>query len=84
MNTALILVRDQNEKELAFVELLGKSLIERTINELKHIIKNAYGIKESLNYIEADRIMNSLRWKLVSKIDLPDSIKKVVRKVIKR
>ena len=30
-----------------------------------------------------DEILNSRRWKLVSKIQLPDSIKKVARKIIK-
>ena len=35
MNTAIIFIKGKQEKELALAELLGKSLIERTIKELK-------------------------------------------------
>ena len=78
-------VKEMTDEYIDYYDTKDKIKISnKTINELKHIIKNAYGVKESLNYIEADRIMNSLRWKLVSKIDLPDSVKKVVRKVIRR
>lgn len=61
-----------------------RELTEKSAEKLRKIIKNTYDVKESLNYMEATRIMNSLRWKLVSKLDLPDGVKKLVKKVIKR
>ena len=40
---------------------------------------------ESINphYVNIDEILNSRRWKLVSRIQLPESMKKIVRKIIK-
>lgn len=35
MNTALVLVRNEEEKELSYGEFLGKTLLERTVDELK-------------------------------------------------
>lgn len=56
---------------------------DENIDVLKNIIENNFDAVESLDVIQARRIMNSLKWRLVSKIKVPKSIKKVVRKVVK-
>lgn len=61
-----------------------KELTNNSAQKLRDIILNAYGVKESLNYIETSKIINSLRWKIVSRIELPDGMKRVVKKVIRR
>lgn len=50
---------------------------------LKDIIADNFEIHESIDTIMARRIMNSLKWKLVSKIKVPNVLKKIVRRVVK-
>ena len=47
------------------------------------IIKENYQVKESVNNAETAWILNSLKWKIVSKIKVPNAIKKVVKKVVR-
>lgn len=56
---------------------------EDNANALKDIIKNNFEIHDSIDTIMARRIMNSLKWRLVSKIKVPNRIKKVIRRVVK-
>lgn len=44
---------------------------------LKKIIKENYEVKESLNNAETTWILNSLKWRIVSKIKIPNIIKKL-------
>lgn len=60
-----------------------KVLNEENANALKLIIENNFDIHESIDTIQARKIMNSLKWRLVSKIKVPKVVKKVVRKVVK-
>lgn len=50
---------------------------------LKTMIKENYQVKESVNNAETAWILNSLRWKIASKIKVPNVIKKVVKKVMR-
>ena len=50
---------------------------------LKKIIKENYEVKESLNNAETTWILNSLKWRIVSKIKIPNIIKKIVKKVVR-
>ena len=56
---------------------------ENNANYLKMIIKENYQVKESVNNAETAWILNSLKWKIVSKIKVPNAIKKVVKKVVR-
>lgn len=56
---------------------------DNNANVLKNIIDNNFGINESIDTIMARKIMNSLKWRIVSKIKVPNYVKKVVRKVVK-
>ena len=56
---------------------------ENNANYLKLIIKENYQVKESVNNAETAWILNSLKWKIVSKIKVPNAIKKVVKKVVR-
>ena len=38
---------------------------------------------ESLNNAETTWILNSLKWRIVSKIKIPNIIKKIVKKVVR-
>ena len=57
MNTAVIFIKNKDEKELAEVEFLGKTLLDRTIYEFHKMgINNIYvvgvgGDREDINYI---------------------------------
>ena len=50
---------------------------------LRTIISDNYSVYETVSSVEAAWIMNSLKWKLVSKIRVPESIKKIVRKFVR-
>ena len=50
---------------------------------LKQIIKDNYQVKESVNNAETTWILNSLKWRIVSKIKVPSIVKKVVKKVMR-
>ena len=56
---------------------------ENSANALKEIIENNFGVHDSIDTIMARKIMNSLKWRLVSKIKVPNSVKKIIRKVVK-
>lgn len=56
---------------------------DQNANVLKDIIADNFEIHESIDTIMARRIMNSLKWKLVSKIKVPNTLKKIVRRVVK-
>lgn len=65
---------------------MNDSLIELTsenATNLKIMIEENYETNETINSMEAQWILNSLKWRIVSKIKVPNFIKKVVRKVIK-
>ena len=61
-----------------------KSLSEESTFELKKMFKDNYKVNDSVSSKEAQLIMNSLRWKIVSKIDLPKGVKNLIRKIIKK
>ena len=52
--------------------------------KLRKIIEDNYKLNESISSIESSWILNSLRWRIVSKIKVPNSIKKIVRKMVRR
>ena len=56
---------------------------ENNANYLKTIIRENYQVKESVNNAETAWILNSLKWKIVSKIKVPNVVKKVVKKVMR-
>lgn len=51
--------------------------------ELRNMIEKSYDTNETVNSMEAQWILNSLKWKIVSKIKVPNFVKKAVKKVIK-
>ena len=57
--------------------------LDESYESLRTIIKNNYEIKESVASIEAQKILNSTKWKIVSRINVPSGIKKIIKKVIK-
>lgn len=58
-------------------------LDDNNSNILRSILEANYEVKESINSAETAWILNSLKWRLVSKIKVPESIKKIVKKVMK-
>lgn len=55
-----------------------------SIENMKTIIKKDYSIKESIDTIEAHWILNSLKWRIVSKIKVPEFLKKIIKRLIRR
>ncbi len=51
--------------------------------ELRNMIEKSYDTNETVNSMETQWILNSLKWKIVSKIKVPNFVKKAVKKVIK-
>ena len=51
-------------------------------NALKNIIDTNYKVYETVNSAETAWILNSLKWKIVSKIKVPEFVKKVARKIV--
>lgn len=51
--------------------------------ELRNMIEKSYDTNETVNSMEAQWILNSLKWRIVSKIKIPNFVKKAVKKVIK-
>ena len=50
---------------------------------LKNIIEANYKVTETISSAETAWILNSLKWKIVSKIKVPKSIKAIIRKAVK-
>ncbi|MBE6161601.1 MAG: glycosyltransferase [Firmicutes bacterium] len=50
---------------------------------MKRIIEKSCYTTETVSSSEAAWIMNSLRWKIVSKIKVPEFMKKIIRKVVR-
>ena len=51
---------------------------------LKKLIEDNYQVRETVNSAETAWILNSLKWKIVSKIKAPEFVKKIARKVVRR
>lgn len=51
---------------------------------LKEIIANNNIISESISSAETAWILNSLKWKIVSRIKVPNGLKKIIKKVINK
>ena len=51
---------------------------------LKKIIEDSNVSYVTVNNMEAQWILNSLRWRIVSKIKVPNFMKKIIKKVAKR
>ena len=60
------------------------SLSEKSTNTLKLLINNNFNVNETLSSAETIAIVNSLRWKVVSKIKIPNRMKKIIKKVMRR
>ncbi len=65
-----------------YKKLYDVSLKEYDYKILRKIIKNNYKESVSINNDEYYRIVNSLKWRIVSKIHPPEIVKKIVRKII--
>lgn len=50
---------------------------------LRKIIENNYEIKETVSSSETAWILNSLKWRIVSKIKVPNFVKKIARKIMR-
>ncbi len=50
---------------------------------LKKLIEDNYQVRETVNSAETAWILNSLKWKIVSKIKAPEFVKKIARKVVR-
>lgn len=50
---------------------------------LKNVVADNYKISETVNSAETAWILNSLKWKIVSKIKAPEFVKKIARKVVR-
>ncbi len=50
---------------------------------LRSIIEDNYEVLETVNSAETAWILNSLKWKIVSKIKVPEFVKKVARKIVR-
>lgn len=59
-------------------------LDDKNSRVLKCIIERSNNTGETVNSMEAQWILNSLRWKIVSKIKVPNFIKKIIKKVARR
>ena len=53
------------------------------IESLRILLKNSFNKNINISSVEAEQIMNSLRWKLISKVKVPNFVKKMIKKVIK-
>jgi len=58
-------------------------LCESNAEKLKDILEDNYKVTETVSSAETAWILNSLKWRIVSKIKVPETVKKVIRKVIK-
>lgn len=58
-------------------------LDEKNSKVLKEIIKDNYHVRETVSSAETAWILNSLKWKIVSKIKAPEFVKKIARKVVR-
>lgn len=58
-------------------------LNEKNAQALKNILEENYRVTETVSSAETAWILNSLKWKIVSKIKVPESVKRVIRKVVK-
>lgn len=77
-------IKEMTENYKSIYDKTDKKEINKdNINALKLIIENNFEIHESIDTIQARKIMNSLKWRLVSKIKVPKVVKKAVRKVVK-
>lgn len=56
---------------------------KKSYKSLQSVLEKNYEVKESVVSQEALAIMNSIRWKIASKIRVPNFIKKIIKKVIK-
>ena len=54
---------------------------DENCDALKKIIEDNYKVVETVNSAETSWILNSLRWKIVSKIKVPEFVKNVIRKI---
>ncbi len=59
-------------------------LNDQNAEALRNIIEDNYKVNKSVSSVEAEWIMNSLRWKLVSKIKVPNVVKKGIKKIVGR
>lgn len=64
----------------------NQSLIDINQNnssKLRKIIEDNYEVKSTVNSAETAWILNSMKWKIVSKIKVPEFIKKIVKKIMR-
>ena len=59
-------------------------LSDENAKVLRYLIENSYETNETVNSMEAQWILNSLRWKIVSKIKVPTGLRNAIRKVTGR
>lgn len=56
---------------------------EKNADTLKMIISDNYKVNETVSSSEVEWILNSTKWKIVSKIKVPEFIKKIVKKFVR-
>ena len=66
-----------------YKKLYKVSAREYNYDTLRQLIKNNYRKNTSFNSDDYYRIINSYKWRLVSKIRTPEVIRKVIRKVVR-
>lgn len=72
------------EYEKIYSETKYIKLNNENSRNLKKIIENNCCFNPSISSLESEWILNSLKWRIVSKIKVPNGIKQIVRKVIKK
>jgi len=80
-------IKTSKEMAIEYEKYYNKNSIiklnDKNAEVLKEILTNANKIKNSVYDEEAQRIVNSLRWKIVSKIKVPQSLKNTIRRMMK-
>lgn len=80
-------IKDAKEMSREYIPLYDKlkkiELEDKNARILKQILCESYEVHETVSSAETEWILNSLKWKIVSKIKVPESLKKIIKKIIK-
>lgn len=76
-------VKTSYEMSLEYCKIYKCKIVEPDYKALKDLVKNSFKPTSSFNSDDYFRILNSYKWRLVSKIRVPEIIRKLIRKVVK-
>lgn len=81
-------IKKTDDMVLEYQDIYSKTkfikLNSRNAENLRKIIENNYCVNSSISSLETEWILNSLKWRIVSKIKVPNGVKKIVKRVIKK